>query len=283
MELRAENIIDADIEGHYVYFPIVDQITTRLHYHDFFEIFLIVNGSIRHHINDEIVVLSAGHLVFIRAEDAHYFSQYQEQNCELLNIAFLRETCDAIWLYLDDKIAQQGMLEAHLPPTVLVRQQDLKALVRHLASWGQHLYRNKQKSRLALRGILANLLSEHFLTQSPIAHETTPQWIQEVCHQMQEQENIIEGRPALLRLANRTPEYVGRSFQQYLRITPSQFINDLRLDYATDLLLHTDKTSTEICFEVGFGNLSHFYHLFKERWHCSPNQYRKQNQQALIP
>ena len=100
---------------------------------------------------------------------------------------------------------------------------------------------------------------------------------------MQKRANFIEGREALLRMANRTPEYVGRSFKQHLGITPSQFINALRLDYATDLLLHTEQSPTDICYEVGFGNVSHFYHLFKDRGHCSPNQYRKQHQRTLIP
>lgn len=283
MELRAANIIDAEIEGHYGYFPIVEQISTRLHYHDFYEIFLIAKGTIAHHINDETVVLSAGSLVFVRPDDAHYFSKHEEQNCELLNIAFLQKTCHAVWEFLDDEASQRDILTPHLPPMVLVPQQELKPLVRQLENWGHFLYRDKRQSRLALRGMLANLLSEHFLTQRIIAHETTPYWLQTVCFQMQDREHIIEGRDALLRLAHRTPEYVGRSFKQYLGITPSQFINNLRLDYAVDLLLHTDQTPTEICFEVGFGNLSHFYHLFKERWHCSPNQYRKRHQQALIP
>lgn len=283
VELRAAEIIDKEIEGHYGYFPIVDDISTRLHYHDFYETFLIVRGQIAHHINDETVILSSGHLVFIRPHDAHCFSQHAEQNCELLNIAFLQKTCHEVLRFLDDTLSQEDVHQSHLPPMVLVPQQSLKSLVRQLDNWGRFLYRDKKQSRLALRGILASLLSEYFLTQPVMVQEEIPKWLQTVCTQMQDRAHTIEGRDALLRLAHRSPEYVGRSFKQYLGITPSQFINDLRLDYATDLLLHTDQSPTDICFEVGFGNLSHFYHLFKNRWHCSPNQYRKQHQQALIP
>ncbi|MEM6283711.1 MAG: AraC family ligand binding domain-containing protein [Chloroflexota bacterium] len=102
MELHAANIIDASVEGHYGFFPIVDQISTRLHYHDFFEIFLIAKGTINHHVNGETVLLSEGHLVFIRPADTHCFSQHERQNCELLNIAFLQATQRDVCVFLDE-------------------------------------------------------------------------------------------------------------------------------------------------------------------------------------
>ncbi|MEL6272771.1 MAG: helix-turn-helix transcriptional regulator, partial [Chloroflexota bacterium] len=275
MELRAANIIDSEIEGHYGFFPIVDQISTRRHHHDFFEIFLIAKGTIHHHVNGETTLLSEGHLVFIRPEDAHCFSQHEHQNCELLNIAFLQSTQRDVCAFLDHDTCTHVLLQPQLPPTVTVSQQALKSVIRQLEQWGRVLHRDKQRSRLALRGLLANVVSAHFLTPSHIVDDAIPRWLQTLCHQMEDRENIIEGRDALLRLANRTPEYVGRSFKQHLGITPSRFINDLRLDYAADLLLHTDQTLTEICYATGFGNLSHFYHLFKKRWRCAPNQYRK--------
>ncbi|MGJ3238023.1 MAG: AraC family transcriptional regulator [Anaerolineae bacterium] len=283
MELRAANIIDVEIEGHYGFFPFVEHISTRLHYHDFFEIFLISKGNIAHHINGKVILLSAGHLVFIRPADAHCFKQHENQDCELLNIAFLQNTCISVFDFLNREICDNVLLSPDLPSTTLVSQQNIKSVVRQLEQWGRNLYRDKQQSHLTLKGLLANLLSNYFLTQSPSQDDAIPAWLQMVCNEMQDRANIIEGRDALLRLANRTPEYIGRSFKQYLNMTPSQFLNNLRLDYAADLLLHTNQSPTDICFEVGFGNLSHFYHLFKDRWQCSPNQYRKQHQQALIP
>lgn len=94
---------------------------------------------------------------------------------------------------------------------------------------------------------------------------------------------MVEGRPALMRLANRSPEYVGRAFKAHLGITPSQFINTLRVDYASDLLLHTDQPVIEICHEAGYNNLSHFYHEFKALRQCSPKQFRKMNRRTLLP
>ena len=200
-----------------------------------------------------------------------------------MNIAFLQQTCQEICVFLDTNVCQKHLLSSDLPPISYIAQPELKTVVRQLKQWGRFLYRDKRESRLALRGMLANLLSSYFISQITIANETIPDWLKQVCDEMQSKDNIIEGRDALLRLVNLTPEYIGRSFKQYLGITPSQFVNNLRLDYASDLLLQSDLSPTDICFEVGFGNLSHFYHLFKARWHCSPNQYRTQHQQTLFP
>lgn len=283
MELRAADIIDGEIGGHYGFFSLVEQISTRPHQHDFFEIFLIKKGSIQHHVNDETVLLSAGHIVFIRPNDAHYYCQHEQQNCELLNIAFLRTIQADVCAFLGDAICQPLLLQPALPPTGRVSQQDLKSVVRQLEQWGHSLYQDKAQSRLALKGMVAQLLARYLLNPIGTGDNPLPAWLEFVYREMQEREHIIEGREALLRLASRTPEYVGRSFKQYLGITPSQFINDLRLDYAAELLLQTDQSPTDICYEVGFGNLSHFYHLFKARWDCSPNEYRKQHHDALVP
>lgn len=175
------------------------------------------------------------------------------------------------------------LIQPELPPMIMVAHNALKSLIIQLKNWGRNLRRDKNQSRLSLRSILAQLLSAYFLFKPFATDDSTPQWLQVVCEEMQSRGNIVAGRKALLGLANRTPEYVGRSFKQYPGITPSQFVNDLRLDYASDLLLHSELSPTDICYEVGFGNLSHFYHLFKARWNCSPNVFRRQNQKTLLP
>ncbi|WP_420630157.1 AraC family transcriptional regulator [Candidatus Leptofilum sp.] len=283
MEKRlAANIIDSEIEGHYTFFPFVEGISTREHVHDFFEIFLIAAGSIYHHVNREVILVQSGSLVFIRPEDAHFFRQHENQRCELINLAFLQETFEETAVFLNIAQQKDALLELPLPPTVLLTTAESSWISAQLKQWGQLMYRDKSHSCVTLRALLAQIVSNFFIARFEDYVGDVPLWLKALCQQMQGKENLVEGRTALMRLANRTPEYVGRAFKTHLGITPSQFINDLRLNYATDLLLHTDMAATEICYEVGFGNLSHFYHLFKRRWHCSPIQFRKMNQRSRV-
>ena len=283
MRLLAIDYIDSDIEGHYALYPQIEQVSTQAHQHDFYEIFLISEGWTTHHINGEALVLNRGALVFIRPDDEHYYSQYDNQNCELINLAFLSTTFIALADYIGLRIHDDPLLSSTMPPMTVLTATEQNRLVTQLSEWGHLMYRDKARSRVALRALLAYILSQFFITRVDNYGEDVPQWLLELCQQMQQKEYMIEGRDALMRLANRTPEYVGRSFQQYLGVTPSQFINTLRLDYASNLLLHTNDPVIDICYNVGFGNLSHFYHLFKARWKCSPKAFRKTNRRILIP
>lgn len=281
MNLRSSEIIDPAIEGHYAFFPFVEQLTTQKHYHDFYEIFLVAEGSVYHHINEQAVLLQSGTLVFIRPRDTHHYYRNEDQNCVLINLAFLTSTLRSLLAYLE--INEQHLHEPSMPPNVRLSPQDKNTIVAQLKAWGQLLYRDKAESRLALRALLAQLVSKFLGNTTDHFAPDTPQWLIDLYQEMHHKDYVVEGREALMRLSGRTPEYVGRAFKMYLNITPSQFINELRLDYASDLLIHSDISITDICFEVGFGNLSHFHRLFKDRWHTTPLDFRKLKRSTLLP
>jgi AraC-like DNA-binding protein/mannose-6-phosphate isomerase-like protein (cupin superfamily) len=54
-------------------------------------------------------------------------------------------------------------------------------------------------------------------------------------------------------------------------------LQSLRLEHAVKLLAETDKAVSAIAFESGFEDLSHFHHVFKAVYNCSPLTYRKQH------
>lgn len=282
MRLKAVDYIDAVSEGHYATYPF-EQISTQRHQHDFYEIFLIADGRISHHINSELIVLGAGSLVLIRPDDTHFYSRHDDENCQLVNLAFLANTFDDLSAYLGLQSHRDKLLSAPMPPSVQLTSVENTRLISQLGEWGRTLYRDRDRARLELRALLAGIMMDYFVTRAEDYSGDVPEWLVGLCQKMRQHTHLIEGRPALMRLANRTPEYVGRAFRDYLDTTPSEFINDLRLDYASELLLYSDDPVTDICYAVGFGNLSHFYHRFKARYDCPPLVFRKSNRRTLIP
>ncbi len=63
-----------------------------------------------------------------------------------------------------------------------------------------------------------------------------------------------------------------RKFDQLYHTTPGKWIQTRRLDEAYHLIHTSDKTISEICFEVGFENPSHFIQTFKSRFGITPKQ-----------
>lgn len=58
----------------------------------------------------------------------------------------------------------------------------------------------------------------------------------------------------------------------------SEFVNGLKLNHSANLLLSSDFSIIDICFECGFENLSWFYRKFEEKFGCTPKVYRKQHE-----
>ena len=56
----------------------------------------------------------------------------------------------------------------------------------------------------------------------------------------------------------------------------SRFVNRIRVAKACELLVGTDEPITGICFAVGFNNVANFNRRFRELKACTPREYRKQ-------
>jgi len=76
--------------------------------------------------------------------------------------------------------------------------------------------------------------------------------------------------------ANMTVPSFARYFKKITGKTFTQFVNEYRLVHASKLLAEQASGITDICFESGFNNFSHFNKLFKQFSGKSPSEYRKE-------
>ncbi len=81
--------------------------------------------------------------------------------------------------------------------------------------------------------------------------------------------------PVLADLAGMTPTAFSRFFKLRTGKLLSDYIIDIRLGYASRLLIDSKMSVSEICFESGFNNLSNFNRIFKKKKNCSPKQFRE--------
>jgi len=78
---------------------------------------------------------------------------------------------------------------------------------------------------------------------------------------------------AVADLANLTIPSFCRYFKKILHITYTDFVNEYRINQACRLLFE-NKPIADICFEVGFNNISHFNKTFKQLKGVSPREYK---------
>ncbi len=73
----------------------------------------------------------------------------------------------------------------------------------------------------------------------------------------------------LAALSGRSLSSFKRDFKSIFDDSPKRWINNRRLETARLLLANSDMNITEVCFEVGFENISYFSQLFKKKFGLS--------------
>lgn len=74
-----------------------------------------------------------------------------------------------------------------------------------------------------------------------------------------------------------------REFRHHVGVTPLQYIIDLRVARARELLTHSDCSVAQVAALVGYDNPLYFSRLFRGRTGMSPLQYRKKGKHTPPP
>ncbi|GAA0872142.1 hypothetical protein GCM10009117_12890 [Gangjinia marincola] len=64
--------------------------------------------------------------------------------------------------------------------------------------------------------------------------------------------------------------------------TVADYVRNVRLDKAEELMRTTDLNISEIVYSVGLTSRSYFCKIFKQKYKCSPKQYHMKLQKANI-
>ena len=76
---------------------------------------------------------------------------------------------------------------------------------------------------------------------------------------------------------NRSKSHISHMFKKESGLTIRAYCNNLKLEDSKELLANTNLPITEIAFEVGFNDVSHYIQLFKNRFGLTPLQFRRKS------
>ena len=68
--------------------------------------------------------------------------------------------------------------------------------------------------------------------------------------------------------------YMLREFKKYFRVTPHQYLTNVRLEAAKNMLIHSNKNISEISTSLSFVHQSSFTQLFIQKYKISPLKFR---------
>lgn len=78
-------------------------------------------------------------------------------------------------------------------------------------------------------------------------------------------------------IAHMSPSAFCRYFKQHSNKTYTQFLNEIKIGNACKLLIDNKLPISQICFEVGFNNFTHFNGQFRRILGMTPSQYQRQH------
>ncbi|MBQ8533826.1 MAG: AraC family transcriptional regulator [Clostridia bacterium] len=275
---RSHALSDADFYYHKVG-TTRDSILVRPHTHDYYELEFLSSGKCRYIINGTEMILNAGALIFIRDTDTHEIHPIDDGFYTLHNIAFSREIVSRLTYFLGDSYNFGDLFTSNLPRILNLSPIDREYFERKFQMFSTNVQMGKDFCNRAGKELLFKIMTSYFhisQTNTPAYKRTPPNWFLELCSQMLLDENWRAGTGRMCELSGKSASHIAHATKRYLGISPTEFINDLKLSYAKKMLIHSDFPIVDICISSGFENESWFYKKFKEKYGITPDKYRKE-------
>ncbi len=245
----------------------------RPHNHNYYEIFMVVKGPVRHIINNNEQLLFDGSILFIRDFDIHNYLRAGDEYFEFINIAVSKELINSVFDYLGEDFPTKILFQPD-PPLVILTPKKKEKLFFTLTELEQN---NTTLARLKIKKLLVEIFLDIFM-DSQNERKNVPTWLEETYEKMINPKNFIAGVDRMYELSGKSREHLTRELKRCYDITPTELVTELRLDYCAGLLTASNLPIIDICFTCGFENLSWFYKLFKKKFGETPLIYRKKRQ-----
>ncbi len=126
-----------------------------------------------------------------------------------------------------------------------------------------------------------SLVSNHYDTSGTL-QTTKSRRIAKVCEYIEQHFRDSICLSEIAALVNMTDTAFSHFFKSKTNMTFIDYLNDMRIAHACQLLSETNQTISEVCYNSGFNNMSNFIRMFKKRKQMTPNSYREFINQMLI-
>lgn len=256
--------------------------TERLveHWHDYFEIFLMIEGSTIHLVNGIKQELSEGYLVFIRPGDVHRY--VCNEKCRFLNLTFSKETMNELIHFFGPGFNAERILRTKYPPVSVLTSSEKDGMFKKFQQINTLKLNSNYIFRYQMRVLLAEIMSSYFSDDLYSHHSDIPHWLEVLCLKMHTKDNFAAGITRMTELSGCSQEHLSRSIKKHYGVTVTEYINELRLNYAANMLKNSGMSILEICYDCGFDNTSYFHRKFKEKYGVTPLRFRALNKGRLI-
>lgn len=260
-----------------------DPVFVKHHWHEEIEIIYFSSGSFDLTINMEQFSIHQECLCFINSQELHSIG-ISPASCETAIVFHPKllgsDLYDSIQSLLVHPLINQQLSFPHFLYANQPYFQEIKihflAVAQIFSPTGkaeslEHLL----KAKASLLNIMACLLEAGLLKEPTKAGSHRIESIKNVLTYIRKHYSNKIYIQDLARISSMNEQYFCRFFKQAIGKTPIQYINEIRIRKAMELLTDTNLPVMDICLECGFNNLGNFLREFKKLAKTTPLRYRK--------
>lgn len=254
-----------------------------LHWHDYHEIIVPLEGAGRFQVGDLEVPFQPGHLMLVESLRLHGGAEVTKTHRSLV-IFFREEFIAPPNSPAGDRAFLSALAsspEGRLP--VLAPNSPAAARVMDgIANLAAAYFSDGPEEdryvacKLALLRLLAEL-REHFgsSTEGPQRRARQLERLQKVLAFLSARFAEPLTQPHVARVAGMSPSRFRAFFKQTTGLTLAEYLRNLRLARVVELLRDTDRGLADIASATGFADQSHLFRCFRDNFGCGPFDFRK--------
>ncbi len=243
------------------------------HNHGFYEIFYIVDGTIIHNYNGKSEFLEAGDVRLLRLSDKHSFERKDNVRCSHRDIIITEQQFKKSCNFIDETLFERINNEPQ-PLKAKLQQSKLTEFEKELSKMFFISSTQGFQTKETMANVLSIDLVNVFLQEFNPQYSGLPSWLNAILPFFSNSIYMKAGLDTILSGVNYDKSYICRIFKKYMHCTMTQYLHERRIDYATTLLLTTDKTIAQICEEIGILSIPYFTMSFKNKYQLSPKQFK---------
>lgn len=254
-----------------------------LHWHSEFEINFIISGCAEFICGDKKFISSEGDIIFVPPNMLHAVYPHEDHRQRYDTVVFSPEM---LGLSENDRCAAEclrpvanGRAEIN---TRITREHiyysELKTTVQNIFSCARgntpQLDMLMKSELLRLFWLLGESGDIFYAADNTVSRS---EMIRPAIEYMNENFSEAVTVDMLAEAAHLSKSYFMRRFKEAAGVGTIEYLSQLRIKKACEILSETDKTAAETAFECGFRNLSNFNRRFRKTVGCTPKEYRKIN------
>ncbi len=232
----------------------------NFHWHDYCEMEFVVDGEGTHIIDGISCPIQKGSAFMLTPASFHAVTCNEKTPLTLYHLEF------------DNSIFENKMLQ---PVIAQFTEKETEELLMLFQMLEQEFSSNKKYCLEVIQALVKQLFFRLLRNSVTLSKETIKApYIGKMIHQIH---YGFREKLTLQELAeeyNLNPNYLGELFKKTMGISFHEYVQNLRLRYAHALLLNSDLSINEVCFESGFSTPSYFIKVFKECYGKTPSGLR---------